>query len=80
MAKNKSDNQVIMYTTADGKTNVRVNFDMSENTTWLTQKQMAELFQTTIPNVNMHIKNLFSEGELDENSVIKDFLIVQKNT
>ena len=39
---------------------------------------MAELFQTTVPNINMHLKNIFEEGELKENSTIKDFLIVQK--
>ena len=73
--KNKNDNQLIMYTTVDGKTKIRTNFDVKESTVWLTQKQMAELLQTTVPNVNMHIKNAFAEGELDENSVIKDFLI-----
>jgi hypothetical protein len=39
---------------------------------------MAELFQTSVPNINMHLKNIFGEGELDENRTIKDFLIVQK--
>lgn len=39
---------------------------------------MAELFQTTIPNINMHLKNIFEEGELKEERTIKDFLIVQK--
>jgi hypothetical protein len=39
---------------------------------------MAELFQTSVPNINMHLKNIFEEGELDENRTIKDFLIVQK--
>ena len=38
---------------------------------------MAELFQTTIPNINMHLKNIFDEGELDPKSTIKDFLIVR---
>ena len=42
---------------------------------WLTQKQMADLFQTTIPNVNIHLRNLFEEGELQEDSVVKDYLI-----
>ena len=39
---------------------------------------MAELFQTSVPNINMHLKNIFEEGELEENRTIKDFLIVQK--
>ena len=39
---------------------------------------MAELFQTSVPNINIHLKNIFEEGELEENRTIKDFLIVQK--
>jgi hypothetical protein len=46
-----------------------------DDTFWLTQKAMGELFNTTTPNVNMHLKNLFVDGELPESSVIKDFLI-----
>ena len=38
---------------------------------------MAELFQTTVPNINMHLKNIFEEGELDQMATIKDFLIVR---
>jgi len=48
-----------------------------DETVWLTQKLMAELFQTSIPNINMHLKNIFDEGELEENRTVKDFLIVQ---
>ena len=48
---------------------------MQEETVWLSQKQLAELFQTSVPNINMHIKNIFDEGELRADSVIKDFLI-----
>ena len=51
---------------------------MQNETLWLNQKQIAELFQTTVPNVNMHIKNILEEGELESISTIKDFLIVQK--
>jgi len=45
---------------------------------WLTQKQMSELFQTTIPNINLHLKNIFEEKELFEEATIKDFLIVRQ--
>ncbi|MFA4917565.1 MAG: virulence RhuM family protein [Syntrophales bacterium] len=69
--ENKS--QIIIYTTEKGKTKLEVR--LLNETVWLTQKQMAELFQTTIPNINMHIGNIISEGELNANSVIKDFLI-----
>jgi len=54
---------------------IRLEVRVEDETVWLTQMQMAELFLTTIPNVNMHIKNIFKEGELEEKSVIKDFLI-----
>ncbi len=65
--------QIIIYRTEAGETKVDVRFE--GDTVWLTQKQMAELFQTTIPNINMHIGNIFAERELEEISVIKDFLI-----
>jgi len=74
----EKENQIIMYTTADGKTNLRVNVAPQENTVWLSQKQMSELFQTTTQNITMHIGNIYAEGELDENRTCKDFLQVQK--
>ena len=71
MDNNKSENKVLMYTAADGATKIRVNVDPKENTAWLTQKQMAELFQTTQQNISLHINNILDEGELDKNSVHK---------
>ncbi len=50
---------------------------LAGETVWLSQKQMAELFQTTVANVNIHIRNVFEEGELNEAATIKDYLIVQ---
>ena len=44
---------------------------------WLSRAQMADLFQTAVPNINIYLKNIYSEGELDEGATIKDFLIVQ---
>lgn len=70
-AENKS--QLIIYRAEDGKIKIDVRFQ--DETVWLTQKLMAELFQTTIANINIHIKNVFDEGELSQDSVIKDFLI-----
>lgn len=64
--------RLIFYQTEDGQTRLEVRMDT--DTVWLTQHQMAELFQTSIPNISMHIRNLFSEGELQANSVIKEFL------
>ena len=57
--------QIIIYQTEDGTTKLDVRLDTE--TVWLTQKMMAELFQTTIPNINMHLKSIFEEGELQEN-------------
>lgn len=74
MEENRS--QIIIYQTESGETKLDVRFQ--DKTVWLTQKLMAELFQTTIPNINMHLKNIFEEGELKEERTIKDFLIVQK--
>ena len=64
-----------IYKTADGKT--EINVKLEKETVWLTQKQMAELFDNTVPNINMHIKNIYKEGELKKDPTIKDFLIVQ---
>ena len=71
--KKLPDNQIAFYQSPDGSVNIEVFY--SEENIWLTQKKMAELFDTTVPNINMHLKNIFKSGELDINSVIKDFLI-----
>lgn len=73
MKKNNQKSQIIIYQTEDGKTRVEVRFE-HENV-WLTQKFMAELFGTTIANINIHLKNIFQTGEYQQNSVIKEFLI-----
>ena len=73
MKKDNQQSQIILYQTEDGKTRVEVRFE-HENV-WLTQKLMAELFETTVANVNIHLKNIFQTGELSRYSVIKDFLI-----
>jgi hypothetical protein len=70
--KKLPDNQIVFYQTTDGSVSIEV-FYADENI-WLTQKRMAELFDTTVSNVNMHLKNLFEKKEIEENSVIKDFL------
>jgi hypothetical protein len=64
--------QFLVYRTEDGKLKIDVRFD--GETVWLTQQQMAELFQTTKQNVSLHIRHVFSEGELAESSVVKDYL------
>ena len=62
-----------IYQDTDGKTALEVKLD--QETVWLTQKQMAMLFGKTVPTINEHIKNAFKEGELEENSVIRNFRI-----
>mgnify|MGYP002621885905 CR=1 FL=1 len=69
-------NNIILYENEAGKIKVDVRYE--NETFWLTQKAMAELFQTTPQNITIHLKNIFSEGELYENSTCKDFLQVQQ--
>lgn len=64
--------KVIIYKTVDGKTNIALY--AREGNVWLTQKQMAELFDTSRPNVTMHISNILEEKELEQNSVCKNYL------
>ena len=66
------NNQIIMYQTEDGLTKIDVTLE--DETVWLNQAQKAELFQTTKQNISYHINNCFKEGELNETSVVKDFL------
>jgi hypothetical protein len=72
----KTNSQILIYQTESGDTKIDVRLE--GETVWLTQKLMAQLFQTTVPNINLHLKNIYDEGELEEFSTIKDFLIVQK--
>ena len=69
------ENEIIIYQTQDGQTKIDVRIE--NETVWLTQNQMAELFQTTKQNISLHIKNIFEEGELLEDSTVKDYLTVQ---
>jgi hypothetical protein len=66
------DGDLLIYQTEDGRT--RISVRMAGETVWLTQAQMAELFQTTKQNVSLHIQNIFDEGELRQDSVVKDYL------
>jgi hypothetical protein len=69
------NNQLILYTSCDGEVQFDVQFD--GDTVWLTQQQMASLFDSTVPNISMHIDNVFIEKEIEKHPTIKDFLIVQ---
>ena len=67
----------IMYTTDDGQVDIEVRLE--EENVWLTQKSMAELFETTRNNITMHIKNIFEDGELQEKTVSKESLLTAKD-
>ena len=67
--------EIIIYQTPDGTTGLDVRLE--DDTVWLTQSQMVELFNTTKQNVSLHINNIYKEGELDKESTVKDFLTVQ---
>lgn len=63
----------LIYTNQDGS--VHIETKLLDETIWLSQKQLAELYQTTVANINIHIRNILTEGELEPDAVIKDFLI-----
>ena len=68
----RSGGQFLVYQTQDGKLKIDVRFE--GETVWLTQQHMSDLFQTSVPNVSMHIRNVFAEGELRADSVVKESL------
>lgn len=68
-------NNIILYKGTEGAATIEVYY--SDDTMWLTQKTMAELFDVTPPTINEHLKNIFQTGELSEKSTIRNFLIVQ---
>ena len=70
-------NQIIIYQPNNQETKLKVRFE--NETVWLTQAQMSELFQTTRNNVTLHIGNIFKENELKEISVCKDSLLTAKD-
>ncbi|GHU06424.1 hypothetical protein FACS1894158_12790 [Betaproteobacteria bacterium] len=71
----KPENNIILYQDENGITKVSVRF--SDEDLWLTENQIAEIYDTTQQNVNLHIKNIYSDGELIQNSTYKKFLLVR---
>ena len=71
MKNSKAGNQIIIY-----EDRVEVRFE--DETIWLTQLQLSELFSTTNQNISRHIKNIFEEEELTMEATVKEFLTVQK--
>lgn len=67
--------EIIMYQPDE---TVRLEVRVENETVWLSQQQMADLFVTTKQNVSLHVKNIYDEGELEEKATVKDYLTVQK--
>ena len=65
------ENEILIYQTEDGQTKIDVKLE--DETVWLTQAQLCELYQTSKSNISEHIKHIFEEGELEENSVVRKF-------
>lgn len=74
--KKLPDNQIAFYQLPDGSVHIEVLY--AEENIWLTQKKMAELFDTTPQNITQHLKNIYSVAEADQTATCKDFLQVQK--
>ena len=66
------ENNIIIYNTEDGK--AKVILYAKDGNIWMNQNQLAELFDTSVPNISMHISNILKDGELQQNSVIKEYL------
>ena len=71
-------NDVILYTTEDGRSQIKLR--AQEQTVWLTQREMAELFDAGKQNIALHLKNIFEDGALDPVATVKEFLTVQFDT
>lgn len=69
------DSKIQIFQTEDGRTQIQVRFE--QESVWLTQRQMGEVFATTPENILMHLKNIFRDAELDEAATTKDFLAVR---
>ena len=67
--------EVLVYEAPDGS--ARVDVRLERETVWLTQRQMSELFESSIDNIGLHLKNIFGDGELEEPATTEDFSVVQ---
>lgn len=75
MNRDNNQGEIVIYQTDDGDTKIDVRF--VDETVWLTQAQLCELYQTSKSNVSEHIKNIFEESDLEENSTVRKFRTVQ---
>ncbi|MEO6837405.1 MAG: virulence RhuM family protein [Ginsengibacter sp.] len=70
------DSEIVIYKTGDG--NIKIEVKLENESVWLNQNQMTELYQTTKQNISLHVKNIFKENELKEDSTVKEYLTVQR--
>ena len=75
MKNTESNNEIVIYTGDGGESRIEVK--IGGETVWLTQTQLAELFDTTKQNISLHIQNIYEEGELTREATVKEYLIVQ---
>ena len=71
-----NNSKILIYQSPTG--NIKIDVRLENETVWLTQKAMAELFQVKPQNITMHLKNIYEEGELGEKATCKDYLQVEK--
>ena len=69
------ENEIVLYQSPDGE--VKLDVRLEKDTVWLTQGQMAELFDTSSDNIGLHLKNIFNEGELAASATTEDYSVVQ---
>jgi hypothetical protein len=69
------DSRILIYQSESGE--IRLEVRLQEETVWLTQNLMAELYETTKQNINLHIQNIFKEGELAPEATVKKYLTVR---
>ena len=75
MSEENNNSGIIIYNLEDGKT--KINVKLENNTVWLSQAMLADLYQTSTQNITIHIKSIYEDGELEENSTCKDYLQVR---
>jgi len=73
MENSQPNSEIIIYQSADGTPNIEVR--VNSETVWLSQKQMAELLNCSVDNIGLHLKNIFKESELSENSVTEEYSV-----
>lgn len=71
----KNQGEIILYQAEDGNTRIKVK--LQDETVWLTQKQMGELFDCSVDNIALHLKNIYNEGELEQKATSEEFSVVQ---